>query len=100
MAKTRDITDKLTFDGNPSLIIKGKNLEVNADAPTMLKIMGIMKSDGSGVDMEDINEAYELVFPEKSRKEIEKMKLSVNDWTTVVQEAMYLILEDDNQGER
>lgn len=97
MAKTRDITDKLTFDGNPELIIKGKHLEVNADAPTMLKIMGIMNG---GVEMEQINEAYELVFPEKTRKEIEKMKLSVGDWMTVVQEAMNLIVGDNTeQGE-
>ena len=34
MARVVDITDKLTFDENPSLKIKGKLLEVNADAPT------------------------------------------------------------------
>ncbi len=33
MARVADITDKLMFEGNPSLIIKGKKLEVNADAP-------------------------------------------------------------------
>ena len=40
MARKVDITDKLSFEGNPSLVIKGKALEVNADAPTMLKVMG------------------------------------------------------------
>lgn len=92
MGKVRDITDKLSFDENPCLVIKGKKLEVNDDAPTMLKIMGIMNADGAG--MEHINEAYELVFPEKTRKEIEKMKLNISDWTTVVQEAMELIMDD------
>ena len=38
MARKVDITEKLSFEGNPSLVIKGKVLEVNADAPTMLKI--------------------------------------------------------------
>lgn len=98
MAKVRNITDKLTFDGNPSLIIRDKKLEVNADAPTMLKIMNIMSQDG--VKIEHIKEAYELVFPEESRKTIEEMKLSVSDWMTVVEEAMDLILEDDSQGEQ
>ena len=32
MSKIVDITDKLTFDENPKLVIKGKELEVNADA--------------------------------------------------------------------
>lgn len=93
MAKVVDITDKLSFDENPALVIKGKRLEVNADAPTMLKIMNLMTA--AGVEIEQIGEAYELVFPEKSRKEIDKLKLSVNDWTTVVMEAMNLILGDD-----
>ncbi|MCD7998997.1 MAG: hypothetical protein LUH21_17385 [Clostridiales bacterium] len=99
MAKIIDITDKLTFEGNPSLKIKGKVLEVNADAPTMLKVMNFMGQEGLEVDR--VNDAYELIFPEKSRKEIEKMKLSVNDWMIVVQEAMTLVMgEDKSQGEQ
>ena len=45
MAKRVDITEKLSFDENPCLVIKGKELEVNTDAPTMLKVMGIMSND-------------------------------------------------------
>ena len=97
--KKYDITDKLTFDGNPALVIKGKELEVNADAPTMLKVMNFFGSDG--VEIEQINQAYELIFPEKSRKEIEKMKLSVKDWMTVVHEAVGLVVgESDGRGEQ
>ena len=98
MARTRDITDKLSFDGNPYLVIKGKKLEVNADAPTMLKIMNFMSEDG--VEIEQVKDTYDLIFPEKSRKIIDEMKLSVADWMTVVQEAMELIMEDDSQGEQ
>ena len=39
MGKVVDITEKLTFDENPKLLIKGKELEVKADAPTVLKAM-------------------------------------------------------------
>lgn len=45
MARKVDITDKLTFDGNPFLVIKGKELEVNADAPTVLRIMNLAADD-------------------------------------------------------
>lgn len=89
MARVLDITDRLTFDGNPSLKIRDKVLEVNADAPTMLKVMSFMQ-DG-GVGNEQVVEAYNLVFPEKSQKVIEEMKLSINDWMIVVQAAMELI---------
>lgn len=97
MARSVDITDKLTFEGNPTLVIKGKQLEVNADAPTMLKVMSFLED---GVEIQQINAAYELIFPEKSRKEIEKMKLGTSDWITVVQAAVGLVIgEQDDRGE-
>lgn len=99
MAKMIDITEKLTFEGNPSLLIKGKKLEVNADAPTMLKVMGLMGSDDPGVS--EILKTYEMMFPEKSKKEIEKLGLGFNDLIVVVQEAVGLIVGGvSGQGEQ
>lgn len=99
MAKVIDITEKLTFDGNPSLIIKGKKLEVNADAPTMLKVMGLMSTGEPGLS--ETLKTYDLMFPEKSQKEIEKLKLNFQDLAVVIQEAIELITgEDMNQGEQ
>ena len=96
MAKRVDITEKLSFDENPCLVIKGKELEVNTDAPTMLKVMGIMSNDDSGT--KEIIDAYELVFPQASRDVIEKeLKLSFNDLVIVVQEAFNLVLGEDNK---
>ena len=98
MARKVDITDKLSFEGNPILVIKGKELEVNGDAPTMLKIMGM--TSGGKMENEDIKEAYELLFSEEARKEIDGIKLSVNDWMLVVQEAMTLVTgEEESTGE-
>lgn len=97
MAKRVDITDKLQFGENPVLIIKGQELEVNTDAPTMLKIMNLMTDDG--VEINQVNEAYKLIFPEASRNKIEEMKLSVKDWITVVQEAMTLVTGEVSPGE-
>ena len=97
MAKVVDITDKLTFEENPALEIKGKVIEVNADAPTMLKVMGLMGKDDPGV--QEIMDAYQLMFPEKSRKELDKLKLSFRDLIVVVQEAVQLIAGDgDGRG--
>lgn len=92
MGRKVDITDKLTFDQNPALIIRGQELEVNADAPTMLKVMSLI--NGEGDDIEQIEAAYKLVFTEESRKIVEEMKLSVPDWMILVQEAMALITGD------
>lgn len=99
MSKIVDITDKLSFDGNPKLVIKGKELEVNADAPTVLKVMGLMGDKDPGA--KEILDTYELMFSEKSKKEIEKLKLNFTDLITVVQEAVALIIgEDEQPGEQ
>ncbi len=67
MSKIVDITDKLAFDENPKLVIKGKELEVNADAATVLKIMGIL-GDGDNVQPSDVVKMYELIFGDTVRK--------------------------------
>ena len=97
MGKAVDITEKLTFDENPKLLIKGKELEVKADAPTVLKAMSLMDSDSQNV--KEVIKAYELIFPEESRREIDNMKLSFRDLMVVIQEAIKLIIGDTSGGE-
>lgn len=98
MAKVVDITDKLSFDGNPALMIKGKKLEVNADAPAMLKVMGVM-ADEPGIN--EIAKVYDMMFSEKTKKEIEKLSLNFDDLIIVIQEAVSLIVgEEDSRGEQ
>lgn len=101
MAKIVNITDKLEMDGNPYLVIKDEKLEVNADAATMLKIMGKYgEIEESEATPKDILELYDLMFPEESRMKIEKLKLSFNDLTVVVMEAQKLITgAEETEGE-
>lgn len=68
MARVVDITDKLSFDENPTLVVKGKKLEVNADAPTLLKVMSLLGNKEPGID--EILEAYNLIFSEKAKKRL------------------------------
>ena len=94
MAKCIDITEKLSFDKNPALIIKGRKFIVNADAGTMLEIMGLFKEGSS--DTEATVAAYEKLFSEKDRNEIKKMRLPFKD----LQTAMELIQGEEDQGEQ
>lgn len=100
MARKVDITEKLSFEGNPSLVIKGKAIEVNADAPTMLKVMNLMSNDDPGA--QDIMDAYDMIFSGKSKTELEKLKLDFKDLIIVVQEAVQLIsgVEEPTGGEQ
>ena len=97
MGKVVDITEKLSFDGNPYLMIKDKKLEVNADAPTMLKVMGVLSVGEPGP--KEIMEMIDLMIPEESQKTLEELHLSFNDLVLVVQEAVSLITGDVAQGE-
>lgn len=99
MAKVIDITDKLDFEGNPKLKIKDEEIEINADATTMLKLMGALgKIDNPGP--KEVLEMYEIIFDQSERKKIEKLKLNFEDFTNVIFIAIGLIQgEDDTQGE-
>lgn len=88
MAKVVDITSKLEFDGNPKLKIKDKEIEVNADAPTMLKVMNLVGDDPTP---KEVITLYNLVFPEESRKVLDDMKLNFADLITVVEAAVSVI---------
>lgn len=99
MAKVLDITEKLSFEGNPCLMIKEKKIEVNADAPTMLKVMGLMSTDDPGAD--EVLETYRLIFPEISQKKIEALKLNFADLVIVIQSAIQLVTGgEEGQGEQ
>lgn len=99
MAKILDITDKLSFDENPRLKVKDKELEVNADATTVLKIMGIL-GDGTSVTPLAVSEMCDLIFTDESAREIEGMKLPFKDFQTLIFAAINLITEDNGQGEQ
>ena len=98
MRKKIDITDKLELNGNPCLVIRGEELEVNADAATMLKVMGMFANNQDDNDQDDVVKKtqatlnmYDLLFPEKSKKLIEKKKLSFTDLNRVIEAAVDLI---------
>lgn len=95
MAKIVDITDKLNFDENPKLVIKGEEYEVNADAVTVLKIMGVV-GDGSNVVPKDMVSMYGLIFPEEDRRKLEKLNLQFDDFQKVVESAIGMITGTDN----
>ncbi|RHH19535.1 hypothetical protein [Blautia obeum] len=101
MSKIVNITEKLELDGNPFLLIKDEKLEVNADAATMLKLMGKYgEMEASEATPKDILDLYDLMFPKESQKKIEKLKLSFKDLTVLVEEAQKLITgEDEPEGE-
>jgi hypothetical protein len=95
MAKVVDITEKLSFDENPVLKIKDIEVEVNADAKTMLGIMGEFKTKS---EVEASLSSVEKLFSKDARKKLDGLKLSFKDYMAVISAAMNLI-QGDSQGE-
>lgn len=97
--KKVDITEKLDLGGNPYLVIAGDELEVNADAATMLKVLGII----AGEPMSEAQltlKLYDLIFPAKSKELIGVKRLNFQDLKVVIQEAMDLISGNEaDEGE-
>ncbi len=97
MAKVVDITDKLSFDENPKIMIRGELFEVNADARTMLEIMGLFSNKG---EAEASMAAYEKLFNEKDRQKIDSMNLLFKDFMKIIEISMELISGEEEQGEQ
>ena len=95
--KVIDITEKLSFDENPVLKVKDTTVDVNSDAATVLKIMGILSS---GTSAKEILEIYELIFNEKDRKKIDKLNLQFKDFQKLIMNAVDLITGDEEPGEQ
>lgn len=101
MAKRINITDKLDFEENPVMEIGTLEVEVNADAETMLRLMGVFAEKG---DLEAVGEALNLIFKPEDVDAICNLKkngkkLSAKSLMTIVQSAMSLVMGENEQGE-
>ena len=101
MSKVIDITDKLSFEGNPKLVVKGVELEVNSDAPTVLLFMQLMgrMDEAKDMDADTLLKAYELLFSEETREKIKELGVDFKDLMVIVHSAVELINGGNNEGE-
>ena len=90
------LTEKLKFDENPVIEVKGKKLTVNADAETVLQLLDILQTRG---ETQAAIEAFELLFSEKDKKTIKGLKLQFKDYITLLTAAVDLALGEDPDKE-
>lgn len=93
MGRIVDITEKLSFDKNPVIKVKDQEIEVQSDAETMLKIMGLF-SEGKS-EMQASAEVAGLLFSEKDKKKIQKLGLQMKDYLTLVETAMNIAMDTE-----
>ena len=100
MTKRINITDKLCYEENPVMEIETLDVEVRADAETMLRLMGVFAEK---TELEAVGEALNLIFSPQDVEAICNLerngkKLSAKSLMTIVQSAMSLVVGDE-QGE-
>lgn len=88
MAKTIDITNKLTDEPKFLKIKKGKVFAVNDSKNTVMKVNELLQK-GNGADAMDA--AMKLVLGVDAFKEIEEMDLSMNAYQAIFIAMMALI---------
>lgn len=88
MGKIVDITSKLGFKENPKIRIRNTEVSVNTDAQSVLQIMGIY-GDGS-VSVEKMLDIRDILFAKEDRDRLDEMKLSFDDYMTVIETAVNL----------
>ena len=99
MAKIINITDKLSFDKNPVIVIRDTEISVNDDAVTMLTIMDMLGDDESA-NASNIVKMAELIFTKEGKKKLDALKLNLADYSVVIEAAINLITgEETDQGE-
>lgn len=97
MAKMMDITDKLTFGANPRLRIKDQELEVHADAATVLKIMELLGNGDPGP--QEVLRCADLLLGAESREKLEALNLPFVDYMMVINQAMTLATGTEGNAE-
>ena len=99
MSKIIDITDKLNFEEKPIIKVKDVEIKANNDAVTMLKVIALFDNDGKGMSVKNVLDIYNLLFDEKNQQKIESLKLSFEDFSTLVVNAAQAVINDNEEPE-
>jgi len=89
MARNVDLTGKLGMDGRPTITIGDTVLEVSNGAQEVLRIMEMVGEDGNMAPA-DMLKAEEILLGKDGAKELDKLALSFDDYTTVLTQALEL----------
>ena len=86
------LTEKLKFEENPQIEIKGRVITVNADAETALKLFDLLDAEG---EMKATLMAAKLLFSEEDQQYINSLKLNMTDYGLLLRTAMDLCVGND-----
>ena len=89
---TYDLTEKLRFDDDPVLVIRGVSLTVKSDAAVVLRLMDLLREQGGVTGAEA---AMEMLLSPEDRKKLDDMRLKLDDYLAVFAAAVKLAMGED-----
>lgn len=91
-----NLTEKLKFDEDPKLVIKGTELTIKSDAETVLQLMDVMTQKG---EIAAAKEAWDLLLSPADRKKLSALKLKTGDFLMAMKTAVQLAMGGDPDEE-
>lgn len=86
------LTDKLSFNDDPQVEIKGKIITVKSDAETVLKLLDIVQNGG---EIAGTVSAVDLLLSEKDKKTLKGLNLKIADYMKFTETIVDLALGND-----
>ena len=97
MSKIIDITDKLNFEEKPIIKVKDVEIKANNEAVTILKVIALFDNDGKGMSVKNVLDIYNLLFDEENQQKIDSLKLSFEDFSTLVFYTAQAVINDNEE---
>ena len=91
-----DLTDRLRFEADPVLVIRGTELTIRSDAEIVLALMEALREQGEAAGAKT---AEELLLSEEDRARLASLHLKLDDYLAMIRAAVQLALGGDPDGE-
>ena len=91
------LTDKLNFNEDPQIEIKGKVITIKSDAETVLKLLDIVQNESQ---YKGAISAIDLLLSEKDRKVLKSLNLNISDYMKFTETIVDLALGNDPDEEK
>lgn len=97
MSRIIDITDKLTFEENPRIRVKGTEIELNADALNLVEVLKASET-ATAAELAELFLNKLLATPEDAEK-VRALNLKFKGMKALFTECIKIITGSDDEGE-
>lgn len=91
------LTDKLKFNTDPQIEIKGEVITVKSDAETVLQLLDVVRNKG---EIDGAIMVMDILLNEKDRKTVKSLGLKMGDYVKLTSVMVDLALGNDPDADK